>query len=154
GARPAPHFRGHVEFQNVTFGYEHERRVLSQFSLDIKAGERIAIVGSTGAGKSTLASLLLRLYDPQSGRVTVDGRDVREFTSDSLREQIRLVLQDSLLFSGTVRENIAFGTPEATDSEIRDAALAANADEFIRRMPDGYSSMVSERGTTLSGGQK
>src|SRR5262245_8847792 len=154
GARPAPHFRGHVSFQNVTFGYEQERPVLKQFSLDIKPGEKVAIVGSTGAGKSTLASLILRFYDPQAGRVTIDGRDVREFTIDSLREQISLVLQDSLLFSGTVRENIAFGKPDATDAEIRAAAVAANADEFIRRMPDGYLSMVSERGTTLSGGQK
>ena len=145
---------GGIRFENVTFGYEQERPVLKQFSLDIKPGEKVAIVGSTGAGKSTLASLILRFYDPQAGRVTIDGRDVREFTIDSLREQISLVLQDSLLFSGTVRENIAFGKPDATDAEIRAAAVAANADEFIRRMPDGYLSMVSERGTTLSGGQK
>jgi len=154
GARPAHRFHGHVEFQHVSFGYEPARPVLDDFSLSVLPGETVAIVGSTGAGKSTAASLLLRFYDPQAGRVAIDGHDVREFTIDSLREQISLVLQDSLLFSGSVRENIAFGKPEATGAEIRAAALAANADEFIRRMPDGYSSMVSERGTTLSGGQK
>jgi subfamily B ATP-binding cassette protein MsbA len=154
GAGPAPCFRGHVRFERVTFGYEHEQPVLDDFSLDVKAGETIALVGSTGAGKSTVASLLLRFYDPQAGRVTIDGRDVRDFTLGSLRDQISLVLQDSLLFSGSVRENIAFGRPDATDAEILAAAIAANADEFIRRMPDGYASSVSERATTLSGGQK
>jgi ABC-type multidrug transport system fused ATPase/permease subunit len=114
----------------------------------------VAIVGTTGAGKSTLVSLIPRLYDTTSGIVLVDGHDVRSYTVQSLRDQISLVLQDCLLFKGTIRDNIAFGRPDASDAEIRAAAAAAHAAEFIDRLPDGYESTISERGTTLSGGQK
>jgi subfamily B ATP-binding cassette protein MsbA len=128
--------------------------VLTEINLSIQPGEVVAIVGVTGAGKSTLVSLVPRLYDPTAGTVRIDGEDIRNHSPQALREQISLVLQDSLLFSGTVRDNIAFGRPGATDDEIRAAALVANADEFIARLPDGYYTIVSERGTTLSGGQK
>jgi ABC-type multidrug transport system fused ATPase/permease subunit len=114
----------------------------------------VAIVGATGAGKSTLVSLIPRFYDPCSGQVLIDGEDIRNYALQSLREQISLVLQDSLLFSGTIRENIAFGRPGASDEEIVAAAVTANADEFVQRLPEGYDTPVAERGTTLSGGQK
>ena len=154
GARPAPRLRGDVELRGVSFAYEPGSEVLSGIDLRIEPGEKVAIVGATGAGKSTLVSLVPRLYDTTEGSVRVDGHDVREFTVQSLRDQISLVLQDSLLFKGTIRDNIAFGRPEASDAEIRKAAATAHADEFIDRLPDGYDTTVSERGTTLSGGQK
>jgi subfamily B ATP-binding cassette protein MsbA len=154
GARPAPRFQGAIDLQRVSFEYEPGRPVLRDLNLSIVPGEKIAIVGATGAGKSTLVSLIPRFYDPTQGSVCIDGKDIREFTVNSLREQISLVLQDSLLFSGTVRENIAFGRPDATDQEILTAARLANADEFIQDLPNGYDSTVSERATTLSGGQK
>ena len=154
GARPAPSFRGRVELRGVSFAYEAGREVLSRIDLALEPGERLAIVGSTGAGKSTLVSLVPRLYDPTEGTVLVDGQDVRGYTVQSLREQISLVLQESLLFKGTIRDNIAFGRPEASDEEIRAAAAAAYCTEFIEMLPEGYETTVSERGTTLSGGQK
>ena len=153
-ARAVKKLRGEIEFKDVTFEYESGQPVLSQINLRIRAGERIAIVGATGAGKSTLVSLALRFFDPTSGSVLMDGEDARNFQLQSLRDQVSLVLQDSLLFKGTIRENIAFGRPDASDEEITAAAVAANADEFIRQKPDGYQTRVSERGTTLSGGQK
>jgi len=153
-ARPVSRLRGEIEFRDVSFEYEPGRSVLKHINLVVRATERVAIVGSTGAGKSTLVSLIPRLFDPTRGAVCLDGEDIRNYQLQSLREQVSLVLQDSLLFSGTVRENIAFGRPEAADEEIVAAARAANADGFIRRMPDGYGSQVSERGTSLSGGQK
>jgi ABC-type multidrug transport system fused ATPase/permease subunit len=122
--------------------------------LAIAPGERVAIVGTTGAGKSTLVGLIPRLFDPCGGSVLVDGRDARDYTLASLRDQVGLVLQDALLFSGTIRENIAFGRPDATDAQVVAAATDAHAAEFIRRLPDGYASWVAERGATLSGGQK
>jgi subfamily B ATP-binding cassette protein MsbA len=154
GARPAPRLQGAIDLQRVLFEYDPGRPVLCDLNLSILPGEKIAIVGATGAGKSTLVSLIPRFYDPTQGAVCIDGKDIRDFTLNSLREQISLVLQDSLLFSGTVRENIAFGRPNATDEEIRTAARLANADEFIQDLPNGYDSTVSERATTLSGGQK
>jgi ABC-type multidrug transport system fused ATPase/permease subunit len=154
GARPAPRLEGTVDFRQVSFEYEPGRPVLCRLDLSIAPGEKIALVGVTGAGKSTLVSLIPRFYDPTEGAVCIDGKDVREYTLFSLREQISLVLQDSLLFSGTIGENIAFGRPDASDSEIVAAAQLANADEFIQKLPDGYDSPVSERATTLSGGQK
>src|SRR2546426_8919542 len=153
-ARPAPPLRGRIEFRDVSFEYETGRTVLSHINLAIAPGEKIAIVGATGTGKSTLVSLVPRFYDPSEGEVRIDGQDIRNYALQSLREQISLVLQDQLLFSGTIRENIAFGRPGAGDEEIAAAAVTANADEFIHRLPEGYEALVSERGTTLSGGQK
>ncbi|HKW39754.1 MAG TPA: ABC transporter ATP-binding protein, partial [Gemmatimonadales bacterium] len=153
-ARAAPRFAGRIEFRGVSFEYTPGQPVLSQIDLRIEPGTTVAIVGATGAGKSTLVSLVPRLYDPAAGAVCIDGEDVRQYTVQSLRDQISLVLQDSLLFSGTIRENIAFGRPDAGDADIRRAAQTANAEEFILRLPDGYHTVVAERGTTLSGGQK
>ncbi|GAC1491824.1 MAG: ABC transporter ATP-binding protein [Gemmatimonadaceae bacterium] len=144
---------GQIEFRNVSFAYEPSREVLSRIRLTVAPGERLAIVGATGAGKSTLASLIPRLYDPTCGAVLMDGHDLRKFTVQSLRDQVSMVLQDALLFSGTIRDNIAFGKPEATMEEVSAAARTANADEFIDRLPLGYDTPVSERGTILSGGQ-
>jgi len=153
-ARPAPRFAGRIEFRDVSFEYTAGHPVLSRLNLVIEPGTTLAIVGATGAGKSTLVSLIPRLYDPTAGGVAIDGTDVRRYTVQSLRDQISLVLQDSLLFSGTIRENVAFGRPEASEAEIRRAAQLANAEEFILQLPDGYDSVVAERGSTLSGGQK
>jgi subfamily B ATP-binding cassette protein MsbA len=153
-ARPAPQFKGAIEFRNVSFEYESRTPVLSKINLSIAPGRKLAIVGATGAGKSTLVSLVPRFYDPTEGAVLIDGEDIRNYSLRSVREQISLVLQDSLLLSGTIRDNIAFGRPDATDEEIFTAARTANAEEFIRRLPEGYDTRVGERGTTLSGGQK
>ena len=153
-ARPAPQFKGAIQFRDVSFEYEAGAPVLSKINLSIAPGEKLAIVGATGAGKSTLVSLVPRFYDPTEGAVLIDGGDIRNYSLHSLREQISLVLQDSLLLSGTIRDNIAFGRTNATDEEICAAARTANAEEFIRRLPNGYGTRVGERGTTLSGGQK
>ena len=154
GAVPAPAFRGSVRYEDVGFAYAGGRTVLHGVHLDLEPGRMVALVGPSGAGKSTVASLLMRLYDPTSGRVLIDGRDVRDFTLASLRGQISGVLQDSLMFSDTVRENIAFAAPGATDGEIEAAARLANAHDFIMAMPDGYETILSERATTLSTGQR
>lgn len=154
GAREVSQLKGEIEFRDVSFQYESGQPVLSGINLRIAPGEKVAIVGATGAGKSTLISLVPRLYDPSSGTVSVDNDDIRKYSLPSLRAQISLVLQDSLLFSGTIRENIAFGRPAATDEEIVAAAVVANAAEFIDLLPDGYETPVAESGTTLSGGQK
>ena len=146
--------KGAIGFQNVSFGYAQDRQVLHDVDLRIEPNQMIAIVGGTGAGKSTLLSLVPRFYDPTSGSVWLDGRDVREIKKKSLREQIGIVLQDTLLFSTTIRENIAYGRPDATDDEIVDAAKRAQADEFIRQLPNGYASTVGERGQQLSVGQR
>jgi ATP-binding cassette subfamily B protein len=145
---------GSIEFQNVSFAYAQDRHVLHNLDLTIPPNQIVALVGGTGAGKSTLLSLVPRFYDPTSGSVTLDGCDLREITKKSLRAQIAIVLQDTLLFSTNVRENIAYGRPDATEEEIVDAARRAQADEFIRRMPDGYESAVGERGGHLSVGQR
>jgi ATP-binding cassette subfamily B protein len=154
GLKHVGQLKGSVEFKNVSFEYETGCPVLSRINLTVAHGERVAIVGATGAGKSTLVGLLPRFYDPSEGEVAIDGEDIRNFSLRSLREQISLVLQDSLLFSGTIRANIAFGRPGASDEQIAAAAVTANADEFIQRLPEGYDTLVAERGTTLSGGQK
>jgi len=154
GARAAPRLAGRIEFRDVSFEYAPGHPVLSHIDLLVEPGTTLAIVGATGAGKSTLVGLIPRLYDPGAGAVCMDGEDIRHFTVQSLRDQISLVLQDSLLFSGTIRENIAFGRPDAGDAEICRAARTANAEEFIVRLPDGYDTVVAERGSTLSGGQK
>jgi ABC-type multidrug transport system fused ATPase/permease subunit len=146
--------KGAIGFQRVSFAYTQDRPVLHDIDLAVEPNQMIAIVGGTGAGKSTLLSLVPRFYDPLSGLVTVDSRDVRGIKKKSLRAQIGIVLQDTLLFSTTVRENIAYGRPDATEDEIIDAAKRAQADEFIRQMPNGYSSTVGERGQQLSVGQR
>jgi ATP-binding cassette subfamily B protein len=146
--------RGSIEFQNVSFAYAQDRDVLHNLDLTISPNQIVALVGGTGAGKSTLLSLVPRFYDPTSGSVTLDGCDLREITKKSLRAQIAIVLQDTLLFSTSVRENIAYGRPDATEEEIVDAARRAQADEFIRQMPNSYQSAVGERGGHLSVGQR
>ncbi|HVH08230.1 MAG TPA: ABC transporter ATP-binding protein [Gemmatimonadales bacterium] len=153
-ARPASRLAGRIEFHDVSFEYAPGQPVLSRINLLVEPGTTVAIVGATGAGKSTLVSLVPRLYDPAAGSVCIDGEDIRRYTVQSLRDQISLVLQDSLLFSGTIRENIAFGRPDASDDDICRAARVANADEFIVQLPEGYDTIVAERGSTLSGGQK
>jgi ATP-binding cassette subfamily B protein/subfamily B ATP-binding cassette protein MsbA len=145
---------GAIAFQNASFGYDSTRQILNNVNLEIAPNQIIGVVGGTGAGKSTLVSLVPRFYDPTAGRVMLDGRDVRDITKKSLREQIAIVLQDTLLFSTTVRENIAYGRPDATDEEIREAARRAQADEFISNLPDGYENQVGERGGHLSVGQR
>ena len=145
---------GAIAFQNVSFGYDSEREILTNVNLEIATNQIIALVGGTGAGKSTLLSLAPRFYDPTSGCLRLDGRDIREITKKSLRQQIAIVLQDTLLFSTTVRENIAYGRPDATEDEIREAARRAQADAFISQLPDGYESQVGERGGHLSVGQR
>jgi ATP-binding cassette subfamily B protein len=154
GATRAPTFAGRVQFEDVTFHYEPDRRVLEHIHLDAPAGARVALIGLSGSGKSTLVSLLLRLYEPQQGRVLIDGHDIRNFTLESLRAQISVVLQDNLLFAGTVRDNIACVAPGATVEEIQSAARLANAHEFIAALPQGYDTPVGERGVTLSHGQR
>ena len=146
--------KGAIGFQNVSFRYAVEREILHAVDLQIEPNQMIAIVGGTGAGKSTILSLVPRFYDPNSGSVTLDGRDLREIKKKSLRSQIGIVLQDTLLFSTTIRENIAYGRPDATDDEIIDAAKRAQADEFIQQLPNGYGSTVGERGQQLSVGQR
>jgi ATP-binding cassette subfamily B protein/subfamily B ATP-binding cassette protein MsbA len=145
---------GAIAYQSVNFGYANSRVVLRDINVSIAPNQIVGLVGGTGAGKSTLLSLVPRFYDPSNGFVMLDGRDVREITKRSLRAQIAIVLQDTLLFSTTVRENIAYGRPEATEEEIIEAARRAQADEFIRQMPQGYDSLVGERGGHLSVGQR
>jgi ATP-binding cassette, subfamily B, bacterial len=154
GARPASRFKGLIEFDNVTFGYEAERPIFQGLSLRVKPGQVAALVGPTGAGKSSVFSLLSRFYDPLSGVVKIDGRDIKTFTQKSLREQISFVLQETILFHGPIWKNIAYGKPGARREEIIKAAQLANADEFIDKMPHGYDTLVGERGVTLSGGQR
>jgi len=153
-AVPAPAFAGAIRFEQVRFGYEPGHDVLQGFDLNIEPGTRVALVGESGAGKSTIASLVLRLYEPGQGRLTIDGRDVREYTIASVRGQISVVLQDTLLFAGTIRDNIAFGVQGATRETIEEAARVASADAFIRALPLGYETLVGERGVTLSSGQR
>ena len=154
GAVPAPPFQGAVRFERVGFAYESGRRVLEAIDLDVRPGQRVALVGPSGSGKSTLVGLILRLYDPIEGRVLIDGRDVRDYTLASLRAQISVVLQDTLLFAATVRENIAYGAPDATTEAIEAAARLANAHDFIAAQPQGYDTVLGERGLTLSTGQR
>jgi ABC-type multidrug transport system fused ATPase/permease subunit len=145
---------GNIIFDHVSFSYSPESPVLNDLSLQICCGQRIGICGPTGCGKSTVVSLIARFYDPTAGKILIDGKDIADFTIDGLRSQIGFVLQDTVLFYGSVRENIAYGRPEATEEEIIEAAKLANAHEFISRMPHGYDTLVGERGLTLSGGQR
>jgi ATP-binding cassette subfamily B protein len=153
-AAALPAARGHVRLEGITFGYEPERPVLRDVSLQARPSETIAIVGETGAGKSTLVSLVPRFFDPWQGRVLVDGKDVRDLQLLSLRRQVGLVLQEPFLFPFTIAENIAYGRPGATRQEIEAAARAANAHEFIERLDEGYDTVIGERGATLSGGER
>ncbi|MGA2372406.1 MAG: ABC transporter ATP-binding protein [Candidatus Korobacteraceae bacterium] len=146
--------KGDIVFEHVAFGYLEDEPVLKDVNFTIEAGQLVGVVGPTGSGKSTVVSLIPRFYDVKSGVVKIDGRDVRDYKIHPLRDQIGYVLQDTVLFRGTILENIAFGRPNATREEIVDAAKLANADEFISRMPKGYDTMVGERGSTLSGGQR
>jgi ATP-binding cassette subfamily B protein len=153
-ARQAQGFRGRIEFDKVSFGYKPDHLILKDVSFQVEPGHITAFVGPTGGGKTTIINLVARFYDPVSGRVTIDGTDIRAFTIKSLREQISFVLQDTLLFHAPIWQNIAYGRPEANRVEIVRAAELANADEFIKKMPEGYDTMVGERGITLSGGQR
>ena len=146
--------KGAISFERVSFGYDDETPVLRDVSFSIEPGQVVGIVGPTGSGKSTVLSLLPRFYDPSGGRVLIDGTDVATYKLSALRSQVGFVLQETVLFRGTIRENIAYGRPGATNEEVIEAAKIANADEFISRMPHGYDSMVGERGDTLSGGQR
>jgi len=154
GARELPAGPGAVTFERVTFGYDAERPVLREVDLELVPGRSVALIGHTGAGKTSLAALIPRFYDAQQGRVLVDGADVREVSLTSLRREIGVIAQDAFLFSATVRENIAFGRIDATDEEVERAARLAQAHEFIEALPDGYDTVIGERGITLSGGQR
>ena len=154
GAIDPGRVRGAISFDRVSFGYEGDEQVLNEVCFEIQPGQVVGIVGPTGSGKSTLLSLLPRFYDPRLGRILIDGVDIADYRIAALRAQIGFVLQDTVLFPGTIRENIAYGRPDASDEEILAAARIANADEFIARMPHGYDSLVGEHGNTLSGGQR
>ena len=153
-ALPAKGLRGEIVFRDVSFDYGDGRDVLRNVSFAVAPGQRLALVGVSGAGKSTIVSLILRLYEAQQGAILIDGRDIRQYRRASLRRHIGLVLQQSILFGATIRENIAYGKPRATSQEIEAAAHAANADEFIRELEHGYDTVIGERGATLSGGQR
>jgi ATP-binding cassette, subfamily B, bacterial len=154
GAVEATDVKGTIVFDHVSFDYGDGREVLHDVSFTVPAGQRLALVGASGAGKSTIISLILRLYEPHGGAIRIDGVDVRDYKIKSLRRHIGLVLQQAILFGATVRENIAYGRPDASDADIESAAWAANADEFIQNLEDGYDTVIAERGATLSGGQR
>jgi len=153
-SRPAPRFRGQIEFEHVHFYYTQDTPILKDVSFKVEAGQVAAMVGPTGAGKTTIISLIPRFYDPISGTVKIDGTDIRQFRQKSLRQQFSFVLQETVLFHAPVWQNIAYGKPEATRGEILKAAELANASEFIEKLPDGYNTVLGERGMTLSGGQR
>lgn len=153
-AKPAPPLHGNIRFEQVNFAYQAGHPILQDLSFNVTAGQQIALVGASGSGKSTLTNLLLRLYDPQSGKVLIDEQDIRDFTIHSLRSQISVALQDPYIFAASVRDNIAYGFPDASDAEIESAAKLANAHAFISALPQGYDTVISERGATLSNGQR
>jgi ABC-type multidrug transport system fused ATPase/permease subunit len=150
----APPLKGKIVFENVSFDYGDGKGVLKNVSFTVSPGKRVALVGVSGAGKSTIASLILRLYEPQAGTIFVDDVKLQHYRRESLRRQISIVLQQSILFGATVRENIAYGRPDANPEEIENAARDANAEEFIRELENGYDTVIGERGATLSGGQR
>lgn len=154
GAKPLPPIQGQVEFKDITFSYKEGQPALQHISLKAEPGQMIALVGPSGSGKSTIANLIPRFYDVDSGTISIDGHDIRQVTADSLREQIGLVPQETMLFSTTVMENIRYGRLDATDEEVMEAARAANAEEFIKDLPEGYDTKLGERGLNLSGGQR
>jgi len=154
-AKELPAVTGNVKFEDVTFRYfGGGEPVLSNVTFEAKSGESIALLGATGSGKTTIINLLPRFYDPAEGRITIDGHDLHDITLESLRSQIGIVLQETTLFSGSIRDNIAFGKPDASQAEVEAAAQAAQAHDFIMAFPEGYNTHVGERGATLSGGQK
>jgi len=153
-ARTPDGFVGAIEFEHVAFGYNPEVPILRDVTFTIAPGQFVGVVGATGSGKSTIVSLIPRFYDPTAGRILIDGSDVRDYTLEGIRSYIGFVLQDAVLFRGTVRENIAYGRHHATEAQIMAAAKLANADEFIVKMRSGYDTMIEERGVTLSGGQR
>jgi ATP-binding cassette subfamily B protein len=153
-AKPVSNLRGDIRFENVTFGYENKEKVLQGLSMSIRAGETVALVGPSGAGKTTLCSLLPRFYDVDSGSIMIDGIDIRSMTLESLRSHIGIVQQDVFLFDGSIRENIAYGKLGATDEELWDAARRAQLEDVIRALPEGLDTLIGERGVKLSGGQK
>ncbi|MEZ6060692.1 MAG: ABC transporter ATP-binding protein [Planctomycetaceae bacterium] len=150
----APAVQGHVQLENVSFGYDTESVVLRRLNLDIPPGHHVALVGPSGIGKSTVLSLLMRLYDPKAGRVLIDGADIRSWTLQSLRSQISIVLQDNMLFAASIRDNIRYANPAATDDDVEAAARIASAHDFIQQLPDGYDTQLGERGVNLSHGQR
>ena len=146
--------RGEIEFQEVTFAYTQNKPVIKNLSLNISSGNKIALVGHTGSGKSTLIKLLLRFYDTDLGKITIDNHNIKELKISYLREQIGLVSQDPYLFNGTVAENILYGNVEANHEQMRKAAIAAHADDFVKGLPEEYDTRIGERGVKLSGGEK
>ena len=154
GAQPAPHFQGQIDYRNVELAYEEGRPVISQLNLSIAPGESVALVGPSGAGKSSMVNLLPRFYDVTSGQVLIDGKDIREYTLASLRQQIGIVQQDVFLFDGTIRENVLYGRLDASEAEVEEAIRAAKLDQVIEQLPDGLDTAIGERGVRLSGGQK
>ena len=153
-AKELPTVRGDVDFSHVDFEYSPDKKALKDFTLSVHAGEVVAIVGPSGAGKTTLANLLPRFYDVSAGAIKIDGHDVRDVTFKSLREQIGLVPQETVLFNATIKENILYGRLDATDAEVYEAAKAANVLEFVEKLPNGLDTVVGERGSSLSGGQR
>jgi len=153
-ARALPDIKGDVLFDNIVFEYEPGRQALKSVTIDVKAGQSIALVGHTGSGKSTIINLLCRFYDPVEGRILIDGIDIRDVTIESLRSQVGIVLQDTFIFSGSIRDNIRYGRLNATDEEIEKVAKAVHAHEFIISLPDGYNTQVEERGNVLSMGER
>lgn len=153
-AKPAPHFQGQIEYRDVELAYDPGRPVISQLNLSIAPGESVALVGPSGAGKSSMVNLLPRFYDVTSGQVLIDGKDIREYTLSSLRQQIGIVQQDVFLFDGTIRENVLYGRLDASEAEVEEAIRAAKLDQVIAQLPDGLDTAIGERGVRLSGGQK
>ena len=153
-AVPVDTLAGNVTFEHVNFGYNKDQTIINDFSVDVKEGQKVAIVGPTGAGKTTLIKLLMRFYDVNGGCIKVDGHDIREFKRSDLREMFGMVLQDAWLFEGTIKENLRFGNLEATDEEIVEAAKAANVDHFIRTLPGGYNMEMNQESSNISLGQK
>jgi ATP-binding cassette, subfamily B, multidrug efflux pump len=153
-AKPIEQMQGHIAFDNVSFSYDQKRPALKGITLNIRSGQTVALVGHTGSGKTTIANLISRFYDPTDGVVRIDGEDIRNYTLSSLRRQISIVLQDTFIFSGTIMENIRFGRPEATEKEVIQAAKEIGADTFIQKLPNGYETEVEERGNILSVGER
>ena len=146
--------KGNVEFKHVNFGYDEDKTIINDFSANIKEGQKIAIVGPTGAGKTTMVKLLMRFYDVNSGEINIDGHNIKDFKRGELRKMFGMVLQDTWLFGGTVKENIKYGSEEATDGEVIEAAKAAHVHHFIKTLPKGYNSILNEESSNVSAGQK